>query len=40
MEAIILAGGQGTRMQKIEHKIPKVMLEINDKPFLLSLIHI
>ena len=34
MEAIILAGGQGTRMQKIEHKIPKVMLEINDKPFL------
>ena len=34
MEAIILAGGQGTRMQKIEHKIPKVMLEINDRPFL------
>ncbi len=34
MEAIILAGGQGTRMQTIEHKTPKVILGINDRPFL------
>lgn len=34
MEAIILAGGQGTRMQQIDSETPKVMLGINDEPFL------
>ena len=34
MEAIVLAGGQGTRMQGIDNKTPKVMLEIKGEPFL------
>ena len=38
MEAVILAGGQGTRMQNINNKIPKIILEINGKPFLYWLI--
>ena len=39
MEAVILAGGQGTRMQNINNKIPKIILEINGKPFLYWLIR-
>lgn len=34
MQAIILAGGQGTRLQAISKTIPKPMLPIGDKPLL------
>jgi NDP-sugar pyrophosphorylase family protein len=33
-QAIILAGGRGERLRPITDNIPKVMIEINDKPFL------
>lgn len=34
MEAIILAGGFGTRLQSVVKDVPKPMAPINDKPFL------
>ena len=34
MEAIILAGGFGTRLQKVVNDIPKSMALINNRPFL------
>lgn len=34
MEAIILAGGMGTRLREIITDIPKPMAPVNDKPFL------
>ncbi|MBL7111374.1 MAG: nucleotidyltransferase family protein [Bacteroidales bacterium] len=34
MEAIILAGGFGTRLQKVVHDLPKSMAKINGRPFL------
>jgi len=34
MEAIILAGGLGTRLRSVISEIPKPMAPINDKPFL------
>jgi len=34
MEAIILAGGFGTRLQKIVKDVPKPMAPVNSKPFL------
>lgn len=45
MEAIILAGGFGTRLSKVLSDLPKPMAPINNRPFLeylfdLSLIHI
>jgi D-glycero-alpha-D-manno-heptose 1-phosphate guanylyltransferase len=33
-EAIILAGGFGTRLQEVVSKVPKPMAEINGEPFL------
>ncbi len=40
MQAVILAGGLGTRVRNItEDKIPKVMLPINNKPFLLYILN-
>lgn len=33
-EAIILAGGLGTRLKNVIHNIPKPMAPINNKPFL------
>ncbi|MCD6427464.1 MAG: nucleotidyltransferase family protein [Caldisericaceae bacterium] len=39
VQAVILAGGLGTRVRNItEDKIPKVMLPINGKPFLLYIL--
>lgn len=39
MQAVILAGGLGTRVKNItEDKIPKVMLPIKGKPFLLYIL--
>lgn len=34
MEAIILAGGFGTRLQKVVNDVPKPMADINGRPFL------
>lgn len=34
MQAIILAGGFGTRLQSVVSNVPKPMAPINDKPFL------
>jgi D-glycero-alpha-D-manno-heptose 1-phosphate guanylyltransferase len=34
MEAIILAGGMGTRLQAVVADVPKPMAPVNDKPFL------
>ena len=34
MEAIILAGGYGTRLQSIVRDVPKPMADINGRPFL------
>jgi len=34
MEAIVLAGGFGTRLQKVVSDVPKPMAPIGDKPFL------
>ena len=39
MEAIILAGGFGTRLQKVVNDLPKSMALINDKPFLEYLLN-
>lgn len=37
-EAIILAGGEGTRIKAIEPNLPKSLIEVNGKPFLYYLI--
>jgi D-glycero-alpha-D-manno-heptose 1-phosphate guanylyltransferase len=39
LEAIILAGGFGTRLQKVVSDLPKSMALINDKPFLEYLLN-
>ena len=31
---VILAGGYGTRLQKLTENIPKSMVKINNKPFI------
>lgn len=38
MQAIIMAGGKGTRMQKLYPKIPKLLIPLKGKPFLDHLI--
>src|SRR5688572_22944138 len=42
MKAVILAGGQGTRLQSVSTQIPKPMLPIGSKPLLehqIELLH-
>jgi D-glycero-alpha-D-manno-heptose 1-phosphate guanylyltransferase len=39
MEAIVLAGGFGTRLQSVVNDVPKPMADINGKPFLSYLIE-
>jgi len=38
MKAIILAAGKGTRMGELSQNIPKVLIELNGKPFLYYII--
>lgn len=38
-EAIVLAGGFGTRLQKVVQEVPKPMASINGKPFLEYLLN-
>lgn len=33
-QAVILAGGQGTRLRPFTYKNPKAMIPINKRPFL------
>ncbi len=39
MQAVILAGGLGTRLKPITERIPKVMAPVNGKPFLFYLLE-
>ena len=38
-EAIILAGGRGTRLRSISGDLPKPMMPVGEKPFLEYLLH-
>jgi len=38
MQAVILLGGFGTRLEEIAKNIPKPMINVNKKPFLEHLI--
>lgn len=38
-EAVILAGGKGTRLKSITGELPKPMVEVNGMPFLYSLMQ-
>ena len=39
-QAVILAGGIGTRLRPITYKIPKPLIQINNRPFLEYLIDL
>ena len=34
MQVVILAGGEGTRLRPLTHKVPKAMVKVSGKPFL------
>ena len=40
MQAVILAGGLGTRISEYTEKIPKPMVQISDLPILLHIMDI
>ena len=40
MQAVILAGGLGTRLRPLTEQIPKVMVPVSGKPFLLHLLEL
>ena len=37
MQAVVLAGGLGTRMRPQSERVPKSMLEVAGRPYLLRL---
>ncbi len=39
MQAVVLAGGLGTRLKPFTEKLPKVMVPVNGKPFLFHLLR-
>ncbi|MBI4309223.1 MAG: NTP transferase domain-containing protein [Candidatus Omnitrophica bacterium] len=39
MQAVILAGGAGTRLYPLTRDIPKAMIDINGRPFLLRVVE-
>ena len=39
LQAVILAGGKGTRLGSLGKKLPKAMIEINGEPFIEKLIN-
>lgn len=39
LQAIILAGGMGTRLREMVNNVPKPMADVNDKPFLEYLVN-
>lgn len=39
MEAIVLAGGRGTRLASMIHGVPKVLAPVGNRPFLELLLH-
>jgi len=40
MQAVILAGGLGTRLEPLTKQTPKVMVFVNDRPFLQHLLEL
>ncbi|MFC1985400.1 sugar phosphate nucleotidyltransferase [Chloroflexota bacterium] len=40
MQAVILAGGLGTRLRPLTDRVPKVMVSVGGRPFLLHLIEL
>jgi len=40
MQAVILAGGLGKRLKPLTEQVPKVMVPVNGKPFLLHLLEL
>ena len=40
IDAVILAGGRGTRMQEVTAEIPKPMIQIGGKPILWHIMKI
>lgn len=39
MQAVILAGGLGTRLRPLTHQVPKPMVEVGGRPFVEYIIH-
>ena len=39
MRCVILAGGRGTRLSELTHKIPKPMVNVKGKPILMHIIN-
>ena len=40
MQAVVLAGGLGTRLKPFTEKVPKVMLPVKGEPFIVHLLRL